>query len=324
MKFRDFHILKNSWQAIKDFFKEGGMDKCSILAYYSIFSSLFLLTFFTFLFTRFLGDPNLALKSIFPFSPEFFTSISPEIFKKAAEISNKLRDVGLLGILFSFILGFLVIMKIVHFVNAMFHIDLKNKRTEKGFWVRRLSEFSLLFLVGFMVIASFFLTGLLTTIAALIRKNEFLAGYINPQFLAALNTFLVKYIVPFFVTFLFFFVLYKWIPEKIVYVKGAVVAAFISTILWEGAKRAYAYYLVNISIFGQIKGPIIALILFGFWMELSMGIMLFGAKLTYIFDKENSRRTEIDGLAKRLKESGSPKTAKKTPKKVMEYETVNA
>ena len=249
MRFRDFHILKNSWLAIKEFFKEGGLDKCSILAYYSIFSSLFLLTFFTFLFTRLLGDPDLALKSIFPFSPEFFTNISPEIFTKAAEVSGKLREIGIVGIALSSILGFLVIMKIVHFVNAMFHIDLKNKRTEKGFWVRRLSEFSLLFLVGFMVIASFFLTGLLTTITALIRENKFFSTYINPQFLAALNTFLVKYIVPFLITFLFFFVLYKWIPEKIVYVKGAVVAAFISTIMWEGVKRAYAYYLVNISIF---------------------------------------------------------------------------
>jgi len=322
MRFRDFHIFKNSWQATKEFFKEGGMDKCSILAYYSIFSSLFLLTFFTFLFTRFLGDPNLAYRSVFPFSPEFFTTISPEIFKKAAEISDKLKDVGLLGFSFSFILGFLVIMKIVHYVNDMFHINLKNKKSEKGFWIRRLSEISLLFLVGFLVIASFFITGLLSTITALIRHNEFITSYINPSFLLALDTILVKYIVPFLITFLFFFVLYKWIPEKIVYIKGAVIAALLSTILWEGVKRAYAYYLVNISIFGRIKGPIVALILFGFWMELSMGIMLFGAKLTYRFDQENTR-FEDGSVRTRGKKSGSSQTAKKKELKVMNHETVN-
>ena len=56
----------------------------------------------------------------------------------------------------------------------------------------------------------------------------------------------------------------------------------------------YAYYLVNISIFGKIKGPIIAIILFGFWMELSMGIMLYGAKLTYLFDQKKNDKIKRD------------------------------
>jgi hypothetical protein len=58
--------------------REEGIDKASILAYYSIFSSLFLLTFFTFLFTRFLGDPDLTLKTVYPFSPDFTSRVSPE------------------------------------------------------------------------------------------------------------------------------------------------------------------------------------------------------------------------------------------------------
>lgn len=309
MRLSDFHILKNSWQAIKDFFREDGFDKCSILAYYSIFSFLFLLTFFTLVFTRFLGDPELAIESIYPFSPEFFSRISPDIFKKAAELSTKLEDIGTIGILLSFGLGFLVIMKIVHYINSMFHIDIKKKKGEKGFLVRRLSEIGLLFLFGFMLIASFFITSLITAITTFIANDRFVASYINPEFFNMINHFLVKYLVPFVVTFSFFFVLYKWIPEKMVYMKGAVVAALICTILWEAIKRAYAYYLVNISFFGKIKGPIIALILFGFWMELSMGIMLFGAKLTYLFDLEYIRRTSYDGL----KLPAAKKTRKKRP-----------
>jgi uncharacterized BrkB/YihY/UPF0761 family membrane protein len=71
-------------------------------------------------------------------------------------------------------------------------------------------------------------------------------------------------------------------------VKGAFIAAMISTIMWELSKRAYTYYLVNISFVWKIRGPIIAIILFGFWMEISMAIMLYGAKLTYIFDREKN------------------------------------
>lgn len=294
MKLKEFNILKNIWLALKCFFKEDGLDKSSVLAYYSIFSSLFLLTFFTFLFARFLGDPDLALKSVYPFSHDFFSRISPEIFQKAGEISTKLKEVGVIGILLSAVLGFLVVKKIVQFVNEMFHIDLRKKRSEKDFLVRRISEFSLLFIIGLLLVVTFFVTGLIPSVTAVFLKNQFIGPHINPEFVDSLNNFLLLYVVPFSVTFLFFFILYKWIPEKIVYVKGAFIAAIISTICWEMVKRAYAYYLVNISIFGKIKGPIIAIILFGFWMEFSMGIMLYGAKLTYIFDKEKHDKLKKD------------------------------
>jgi uncharacterized BrkB/YihY/UPF0761 family membrane protein len=50
---------------------------------------------------------------------------------------------------------------------------------------------------------------------------------------------------------------------------------------------------LKISIFGKIKSPIIGIIIFGFWMELSMGIMLYGAKLTALFDKEKEEYDEL-------------------------------
>ncbi|MCP4157969.1 MAG: hypothetical protein GY757_60230, partial [bacterium] len=107
MRLKEFNIFPNIWVALKDFFQEDGLDKSSILAYYSIFSSLFLLTFFTFLFAKFLGDPDIAIKSVYPFSPDFFKEISPDIFIKAGEISSKLKEIGVIGIAFSFIMGFL-------------------------------------------------------------------------------------------------------------------------------------------------------------------------------------------------------------------------
>ncbi len=312
MRLKELNIPHNIWRALKQFFKEDGLDKVSILAYYSIFSVLFLLTFFTFLFAKFIGDPDVALKGVYPFSPEFFSDISPDLLKKAGEISSRLRDIGVFGVLFASILGFLVIKKIVQFVNAMFYIDLKERRSDKDFLVRRISEFSLLFIIGLLVIVSFLITGFLTTITTLVSKNQFIVTHIHPQVLKGLNNFLLIYLVPFVITFLFFFILYKWIPEKIVYVKGAFISAIISTVLWELVKRTYAYYLVNISFFGKIKGPIIAVILFGFWMEFSMGIMLYGAKLTYYFDREKSKKEKLDkdALAKekhdKLKRTQSP------------------
>ncbi|MCK4836925.1 MAG: YihY/virulence factor BrkB family protein [Candidatus Aminicenantes bacterium] len=285
MKIKEFNIFRNAWVALKEFFQEDGLDKSSILAYYSIFSSLFLFTFFTFLFTKFLGDPNMAIEGMYPFSPDFFSKISPELLKKAQDVSSKLREVGIIGILIFLFLAFLIIKKVVQFVNEMFNIKLKDKKSEKGFLTRRISEVSLLFIIGSLLIISFLFSGFISTITTLFNQNQFIATHIHPGFIDFLNTFFLKYVAPFFITFLYFFILYKWIPEKKVYMKGAFIAAIISTILWELIKRAYTYYLVNISFVWQIKGPLIAIILFGFWMEISMSIMLYGAKLTYIFDR---------------------------------------
>lgn len=206
MSLKELKLFKNLWIALKQFFKEEeGLDKSSILAYYSIFSSLFLLTFFTFLFTRFLGDPDITLKSVYPFSPDFFSKISPDLFKRAAEISGKLKEIGVIGILFSFILGFLVVKKIVQFVNNMFDIDLKIRRRERHFLVRRISEFGLLFCMGLLVVITFLFSGFITTITTLFHKNEFIASHINPEFIEFLNNFLLLYLVPFLVTFFVFF-----------------------------------------------------------------------------------------------------------------------
>jgi len=294
MSLKDFNLPKNIWKAFKEFLNSDGIDKASILAYYSIFSTLFLLTFAIFIFTKFLGSSDTTIKSIYPFSPDFFSKISPDILIKAEEISTRLKEIGIIGIVFFLFLGFLLIKKIVQFVNEMCETCINYKKINKPFLVRRISEFSLFSILGILLIFNFFATNFISTTTTLFHKNKFLASHINPNFINSLNKFLILYIAPFLVTFLFFFVLYKWIPEKKIYIKGAFIAAIISTILWEIVKRGYTFYLINISLVGKIKGPVIAIILFGFWMEFSMGIMLYGAKLTHILDKEKNDKIKRD------------------------------
>ncbi|MEN8154803.1 MAG: YihY/virulence factor BrkB family protein [Acidobacteriota bacterium] len=290
IKLRDFSILRGIAISLKEFFRENGLDKASVLAYYSIISTLFLLTFFSFIFTKVLGSRDISIKGVYPFSPEFFNKISPGILTKAEDISTHLKDIGIFGILFSFFLGVLIFKKVVQYVNEMFHINLADEDRNRAFWIRRISEIALLFIAGLLAVGSFLITGFITTISSLFYKNPFFAKYINPNFIEGANRFGVKFIAPFIITFLIFFFLYKWIPEKKVCIKGAFISAVFSALLWEIVKRGYTYYLVKVSIVGKIGGPIMAIILFGFWMELSMGIMLYGAKLTHFFDRERDEK----------------------------------
>jgi membrane protein len=109
-----------------------------------------------------------------------------------------------------------------------------------------------------------------------------------------MDTLLITFVFPFLVTFMFFFILFKWIPEKKIKTAAALIAAIFSALLWELLKRAYTYYLIHVSVLWKIESPIVAIILFGFWMELTMSIMLYGAKFTYLLDKEENGKPKKD------------------------------
>lgn len=276
-------ILKSIWLALKCFLRESGIDKSSILAYYSIFSSFFLLIFFSYLFAGFMGTADNALQNVYPFSPEFFQQIAPVFFEQASELTARIGDLGLFGLGFFLFMGILVFKKIVRFVNDMFFIT-----TRSGFFIKRIKEFGLLIIVGILIVSSFLLTGLVSTITTIFKENAAAKSRIDPALVQATNGFLIKYLFPFLITLLFFYILFKWIPEKKVAVMAAFTASLFSALLWETVKRAYTYYLVNMSLLRKMQDPIVAIILFGFWMEITMSIMLYGAKMTYILDKEKN------------------------------------
>lgn len=281
--FTPFNILKNIWLALKCFLSENGVDKSSILAYYSIFSSFFLLIFFSFIFNKFIGDPGSAVKSMYPFSPEFIQKIAPIFFQKASELTAQVKNLGLIGLGIFLFVGITVFKKMIRFINDMFFIKIK-----PGILFRRIKEFGLLVIVGILIVFSFLFTGLISTINTLAKESLFFKNHINPAFVQSIDTFLIKFIFPFLVTFLFFFILFKWIPEKKVKTDAALIAAIFSALLWELLKRAYTYYLIHVSVLRKIESPIVAIILFGFWMELTMSIMLYGAKFTFLLDKEEN------------------------------------
>ncbi|MBN2346562.1 MAG: YihY/virulence factor BrkB family protein [Candidatus Aminicenantes bacterium] len=275
-------ILRSAWHALGGFLRESGIDKSSILAYYSIFSSFFLLIFFSHVFAGFGGDADSALQNVYPFSPEFLQRVAPVFFRHAADLTARIGDLGLFGLGVFLFMGILVFKKMVQFINDMFFIDIR-----RAFLGKRLKEFGLLLMVVILIASSFLVTGLISTLTALFERD--LAGQIriDPALVHAVNGLLVKYILPLLITFLFFFILFKWIPEKKVNLGAALSAALVSALLWEAIKRAYTYYLVEVSLLRRIQDPIVSIILFGFWMEITMGIMLFGAKMTYLLDKEN-------------------------------------
>jgi uncharacterized BrkB/YihY/UPF0761 family membrane protein len=214
------HVLKSIWLALKCFLKENGIDKASILAYYSIFSSFFLLIFFSFVSNKFIGDPGNAVKSMYPFSPEFFSRIAPVFFQKASEMTAQVEDLGMVGLFVFLFVGIAIFKKMIHYINDMFFIRIK-----PGILLRRIKEFGLLVIVGMLIVFSFVVTGLAAAVDTLADEGAFFKNLIDPAFVHSIDNLLIKFVLPFLVTFLFFFILFKWIPEKKIKTGAALIAA---------------------------------------------------------------------------------------------------
>ncbi len=168
-------VLKSMWQALRCFLGENGIDKSSILAYYSIFSSFFLLIFFSYLFSGFSDGADSAVQNVYPFSPEFFQQIAPIFFRHAAELTARIGHLGLFGLGVFLFMGILVFKKMVQFVNDMFFIDIK-----RVFFVKRIKEFGLLIIVVILIVSSFLLTGLTATVTTIFEQDLAARARIDP------------------------------------------------------------------------------------------------------------------------------------------------
>ncbi len=276
-------VLRNAGRAARDFYLENGVDKASILAYYSIFSSFFLLIFFSYAVSRLTPEASSAIQGMYPFSPDFIERIVPGFFRWAARLSAVVEEFGMASVAMFLVMGALVFGKAIHYINEMFHIAIR-----KGFFLKRLQEFALLALVAALTAVSFLAGAFVQLLNAELASGRIRPALFSPRLLLMLDSLLLRFVLPFLIACLFFFILFKWIPEKRVCTRGALFAAFLCAGFWEVAKRSYAYFLIHFSLLGQMRGSIITVILFGFWMEINMGIMLYGAKLTYLFDREAS------------------------------------
>jgi membrane protein len=108
--------------------------------------------------------------------------------------------------------------------------------------------------------------------------------------MALVNNFFLQYLIPFTLTFLVFFILYKFIPEIKVYTRPAVIAAVVSTLLWEVFKRIFAFYVAHFSAIGVVlsrlvQGTLTSIIFFLLWITFSLAILFWGAELAAVLNE---------------------------------------
>ncbi len=277
------------FDVIRATFKRANEDRIGnhaiTISYFVLLCSIPVAALFAFVSTKILGDPEFAFRSLNIFSEEFFAQIDPLFLNKIQNIPRYIGNLGLFGIIGSFVAASFLFSRLINSINFIF-----KAQYQKSFFYNRLMEYILMIIIGVIMLISLSITAIWTAIHRSIRASVFVADHINPEFVSLTNNFFLQYLIPFTLTFLVIFVMYKFIPEIKVYTKSALLAAFITALLWEVFKRVFAYSVAHFSAIGMVfnqlvQGTLTSIIFFLLWITFSLILILLGAELTTVLNE---------------------------------------
>jgi len=286
-----FRLLGESFKRFND-------DHCFghsiIISYFTLMCAVPLLALFAWVTSKFLGSAEIAVRSLNIFTEDFFARFDPVFFTRLGDIAKNTSSLGLFGIVGSIISGGFLFGNLINAVNIIFR-----SKKNRSFFYNRLMENVIMMITAVILLLSFAITAVWTTVHKLIESNQVLPGWLNPKFLPFIDNFLIQYLIPFSLGFLVLFVVYKFIPETKVHTAPAVIGAVIGSIIWEIFKRSFVFYVAHFSAVGMVMskvvtGTLTSIIFFLLWISSSLAIMLWCAEYVAVLNEHlKIKRGEI-------------------------------
>ena len=282
-------MTRSTLSVIAASFRRFNGDKCwtsaIVISYFALLCSVPLVALFFAAASRFLGDTELALRSLNIFTDEFFARLDPGFFKGLGDLWETVGQLGLFGVVGSLVSASFLFSTLITTLNHIFRT-----KYHKSFFYNRLMEFLTMIVVGVFMLFSLALTAVWTAIGRTLQESELVRTTLSPEAVAALNNVLLKYVLPSALTFLMFFILYKYIPETKVHTRAALIPAIVAALLFEVFKRAFAFYVVHLSALGIVldrilQGTLTSVLFFLLWITSSMLILLWGAELAAVLNE---------------------------------------
>jgi membrane protein len=284
----------NALRVVTKSVKRFNDDKCwssaIIISYFALLCCVPLIAVFFFISVKLLGTSEFAFRSLNIFTDEFFARLDPSFFKRLQSLSGAVTNLGLFGLLGSFVAGSFLFSSLISTLNGIFRSDHRG-----SFFYNRLMEYVIMFVMGLILVFSLVITSVWTGLQRALQESALVRDTINPQAIATVNNFFIQYLLPFALTFLVFFVLYKFIPEVKVGTRVAVLAAAIAAFLQEVFKRLFAFYVAHFSAVGIVlskllQGTLTSILFFLLWITFSLVILLWGAELAAVMNEERALR----------------------------------
>ena len=271
-------------------FKRFNGDKCwtsaIVISYFALLCSVPLIALFFTIAGRFLGNTEMALRSLNIFTDEFFAKLDPSFFKGLGDLSSPGLQLGLFGVIGSLVSASFLFSTLISTINQIFRT-----KYHRSFFYNRLIEFLMMAVVGIFMLFSLAMTAVWTAFGQSLQKSELVRATLNPEALAVINNVFLIYLIPYALTFLMFFILYKFIPEVKVHTRAGIIPAAVAALLFEVFKRAFAFYVVHFSAIGIVlskilQGTLTSVLFFLLWISSSMIILLWGAELAAVLNEK--------------------------------------
>ncbi len=287
-------VLKNLWSILKDTFNEFIDDRVlklsAALAYYTIFSLPSMLIVVIGLCSIFFGREAVQ-GQIFSQIGDFIGADAAlqiqDILKKTTLHHDNIAAtiIGLFTLLFAATGMF---GEIQDSINSIWGLQAKPKRGLIKMLVNRLMSFSMVIVLGFILLVSLLVNALLE---GLLHRVE---HYFSEKVINYL--FILDYGVMIAVTTVLFASILKVLPDAKILWKDVWVGAFATSILFLFGKFLIGYYLKHnssVSAYGAAGSMILILL----WVYYSAIILYFGAEFTQVYVRYKERKIEPNKYA---------------------------
>jgi membrane protein len=255
-----------TWQAFNRFQEHNGPDHAAAVAYYTLLSLLPLLIFMISLGVAVMGSFEQAYRgAMILMSGVVVHMEAPQVEALRTFVERALR--------FQWPALFILAWTSRRIFGALF------AALEKVFGVPgrgivrgNLMALGMVLTAGVGVLLTMASTMMVATAEGLLLR---FAGPVSTETFNRLLGMAVTQVVPVVITFSFFFLIYRVVPRRVVTNRHAALGALLATVLWEGAKTAFAYYLRNLARYAGLYGALEGVIVLAIWLELSVSIALF-------------------------------------------------
>ncbi|HZW02313.1 MAG TPA: YihY/virulence factor BrkB family protein [Anaerolineaceae bacterium] len=267
-------------QAVIGFSKARGSQTAGSLAFFALFS-LLPLTLLLVSVAGYLAESEQIFVTVARLVEEIFPAGHDVLIRTLAEI----RVMQIRGAA-----GVLGLVGAIWATSGWFHVLAYNINIAWPNLVLRSPVHSRLFSLGMVaILLLLLLLSLLATIVGEVLPALSLPFRLRFAVLFSDLWRLVLSVLPWVLTFLMFLGIYRWVPNKRVRWRAALIGAASATIAWELAKILFAWYLSSrLSNFSQVYGSLATMVVAMTWIYLSGLIALMGAHLTAAFDRRGS------------------------------------
>lgn len=283
-------MLNSIVPMLKETFDEYKQDETeqlgAALAYYAVFSIFPLLLLLLAIMGFVLGSEADVQQQIMSaiaanFSPQLSTSLS-EALNVVKESAGTATAVGLVTLLLG---ASGVFQQLDRTFNKIWGIKPK---PQKGGIVEtitttvreKLFSFGMVLAVGFLLLVSLALTGI---------TNALLSVFADIPVIGGAGGFLFGLAVTLALNALIFALLFKFLPDTTVHWSDVWLAAFLTAVVWEIAKRLLALYIER-SAFATAYGAVGSLLVLMAWIYFSSQVLFLGAEFSQVYARRRGSR----------------------------------